>query len=398
MPYSRPRRQHPDNPIRVGSRQHVKPASSPSTSSPDAALSCFICQQANISSKTSTTFEHKTESISVCNPCYVKHCSNEGKWHTSEPNGNPVSCEICGDSGELINCDDETCKAVYCTICLRYLLGQKQLDVLLNDEEIPFVCFTAAEKTNLAESFPIYSDFVKERQNMPSKQQEEEDLVDKLLYHDRASKLKSIKPFTCFACFKKSDMDKDNLPKLHKLFKVTLCNDCDKFLEGDDWTMTDGKNDYCVISGEGGEILSCDTKNCTNSFSMEILKQWIGKKQVLELQDDEDLPFKCFQCDENLGNYQKFKKMSEKFMTAFEKSENGGTTKRKIIKPVRVADAEEGNGQSLKMVSSDSEYEPDVQETGQEMEDDDKMEDGEDEKEIANAAEASDSEKNDNGS
>ena len=110
------------------------------------------------------------------------------------------------------------------------------------------------------------------------------------------------------------------MPKLHNEFKVAMCKPCYDYLQADDWTFTDGKSDFCVITGDGGEIISCDAKNCTHSFDVATLKKWMDKAAVAELLENEDDEFKCFKCDPKLGNYQKFLKQTEEYMSVFKKA------------------------------------------------------------------------------
>ena len=63
----------------------------------------------------------------------------------------------------------------------------------------------------------------------------------------------------------------------------------------DEWTLdADGKSNFCVISGEGGEIMTCETPACPNSFSVDLLKLWMENSEWDKLMADEDIPFHCF--------------------------------------------------------------------------------------------------------
>jgi len=101
--------------------------------------------------------------------------------------------------------------------------------------------------------------------------------------------------FTCFSCFKKAEMTADKPPKVHKDFKVAMCDPCFKYIQADDWTFTDGKSDYDVITGDGGEIISCDTPSCKNSFDTSLLKKWMEKNRTCNSPRRRRRPLQMFQ-------------------------------------------------------------------------------------------------------
>ena len=61
-----------------------------------------------------------------------------------------------------------------------------------------------------------------------------------------------------------------------------------------------------MISGDGGDIISCDTTDCKNSFTLDALRRWMGAEAVENLEENEDIPFKCFSCDGGLGYFKTF--------------------------------------------------------------------------------------------
>ena len=109
------------------------------------------------------------------------------------------------------------------------------------------------------------------------------------------------KNFTCYACFESNKISKQNGPFKHPNLPVNVCSNCNEFLKLGGWTYNeaDGKCDYCFISGEGGDIMSCDT--CENSFITNVLKQWYGDDYIDKLEEDESIVFKCMKCDPDKG-------------------------------------------------------------------------------------------------
>lgn len=87
----------------------------------------------------------------------------------------------------------------------------------------------------------------------------------KKVVEEKYNAKETSKPFTCFSCFEKQTMTPSKLPKMHPSkmakcekdkLKIVICDKCYNYVDSDDWTYTEGKSDYCVISGEGGEIYS----------------------------------------------------------------------------------------------------------------------------------------------
>jgi len=94
-------------------------------------------------------------------------------------------------------------------------------------------------------------------------------------------------------------------------YKTACCKTCLEFISDDGWTLgQDNKSDYCVI-GQGGEIISCDTKQCKNSFTLDALRRWMGTEAVEELVENEDKPFHCFSCNTSLGSFKSFLEKTE---------------------------------------------------------------------------------------
>jgi len=208
----------------------------------------------------------------------------------------------------------------------------------MEDSQIPFVCFCSIDKEDIQEIFPIYHRFrqlskkyIKEKaayelisENGYISDENVGLAIKKAVKHTKTTQKSStckIKKFTCFSCFEKCDMSKEHLPFVHKKFNVALCSSCWGFLNGDpsEWTLTDGKNDYCVVSGEGGDIVSCD--KCVNSFTTDVLKKWLTKKQFDHLMENDDEPFHCFSCDSSLGHFADFQKKTKEYMSAFDGDE-----------------------------------------------------------------------------
>jgi len=127
--------------------------------------------------------------------------------------------------------------------------------------------------------------------------------------------------FKCFSCLKVRDIGREHGPrKRHPKLQTAICIRCEEFLgdcEGDDWTYSadDGKCDYCLISGDGGDIISCDV--CVHSYSSKCLRAWLGNEKFEYLNEHEDEEFRCFKCDKNLGNYRKFLDLTEKYIETY---------------------------------------------------------------------------------
>jgi len=288
-------------------------------------FTCYICHNRDIDLEKNVCHAHESLHVSICDRCRNNHVTND-RWHTGEEwndfddRGKCIYCEVCGEGGTLMCCDNANCSHSFCLPCLEAWLGKKVLDDFLADDKLHFACFVCTYKegeTGLVRKYPLYSRFVKES----DKFFEENKYVNRSTPSKKEKKPKEekvIKEFTCFSCFKKHDYTaKSDLPKLHSDLKVAMCKPCYDYLQADDWTFTDGKSDFCVITGDGGEIISCDVKTCTNSFDVATLKKWMDKKEVTQLLEDEDSEFKCFKCNPKLGNYQKFLAQTKAFKNAF---------------------------------------------------------------------------------
>ena len=276
------------------------------------AFTCFICHQTNLEFSKFEIHEHESLQVTCCKPCYESHVDvkdSTKKWHGSsewemtDESGKQVYCEICAEGGELLACDEPECCKSFCTKCLAQWLGSRALEEIMEDSQIPFVCFCSIDKEDIQEIFPFYhrfrqlsKKFIKEKaayelisENGYISDENVGLAIKKAVKHTKTTQKSStskIKKFTCFSCFEKCDMSKEHLPFVHKKFNVALCSSCWGFLNGDpsEWTMTDGKNDYCVVSGEGGDIVSCD--KCENSFTTDVLKKWLTKKQFDHLMEN----------------------------------------------------------------------------------------------------------------
>jgi len=303
---------------------------------------CHICHDDEVDLQKHEVYCHESLHVSICPKCRNNHV-HSSKWHCTpewtdfDDRGKCIYCQICGEGGTLMCCDNAKCSHSYCLSCLKFWLGQSQLDEFLADDKLHFSCFVCTYKegaSGLNRIYPVYSKFIKDSEKSfednkyidrtPKKKVESK--IDKISENGQVSGNKakrngSIIPieqeFTCFSCFEKHKYSKAKMPKLHKKFKVTMCDACYKFLLADDWTFTDGKSDFCVISGDGGEIISCDSKDCTNSFDVSILKKWMEKKELKVLLDDDEAQFKCFSCNPGIGKYKTYLDQTATFMNAF---------------------------------------------------------------------------------
>jgi len=317
-------------------------------------FTCFSCMSCDLDMRKYVMHEHEALKITICEPCYKQHIdekSKDKKWHGAsewdevDDQGKQLYCEICGEGGELLACDEQECCASYCVKCLGDWLGEKGLNDIMEDDQIPFVCFRSIDRDDIQEIFPNYYRF-RQLSKKYLKEQAALELIEengyvsdedatlaikKAVKNNTGTAKKSgnrIKKFTCFSCFEKCDMSREHLPFIHSKFNVALCSSCHAYLNGDpsEWTLTDGKNDYCVLSGEGGDIVSCD--KCENSFTTDVLKKWLDKKGYNKLMEDEDAPFECFTCNPKLGNYQEFLKKTQEFMNVFSDNYSPGKSSK----------------------------------------------------------------------
>lgn len=298
-------------------------------------FTCYICHNKDIDLEKNICFAHESLHVSICSRCRNNHVNNE-KWHTGEEwndfddRGKCIYCEVCGEGGTLMCCDNTNCSHSFCLPCLEAWLGKKTLDDFLADDKLHFGCFVCTYKdgaSGLQKKYPQYSRFVKESERffdenkMINRNKKGDNKKEKTSKEDKLES--KSKEFTCFSCFKKHQYTKNSgLPKLHATLKMAMCAPCFDYLQADDWTFTDGKSDFCVITGDGGEIISCDVKSCTNSFDVATLKKWMDKKEVTKLLEDEDSEFKCFKCNPKLGNYPKFIAQTKIFKDAFKNDNN----------------------------------------------------------------------------
>ena len=111
---------------------------------------------------------------------------------------------------------------------------------------------------------------------IPKKKKKAISLNDSVSKKDKpvATKKPPEKPkiqfYTCYSCFKqfsyqpengfRPDAISYNGPFKHLHLKVCVCKKCNQFLHSGEWTKDEetGKSDFCLISGDGGDIMSCD--------------------------------------------------------------------------------------------------------------------------------------------
>lgn len=319
---------------------------------------CFVCQDQDLSLSEYQMNIHQSLKIAMCDSCKPNHIDND-EWHSSkewqmrDENGKSVYCEICGEGGTLIGCDEKSCSNSFCMECMKNWIGQEKLDKFLEDESIEFVCFCCFNK-NLEKDLEGESKD-NEDENNDEKDNDETDSKDekegsiyetykkylkftKLYQGDKVeldelesdeklienfNKKAKIKQFKCYSCTELFEMNKKNLPQLHKDFKVTFCDSCYDYvdLESEEnkknWTFTDGKSDYCVITGQGGDIIECEEKDCQDSFCTDVLEKWMGHRLLNKYLKNDSLQFICFKCNPELGKCRKFQKQSQMALNAF---------------------------------------------------------------------------------
>lgn len=129
--------------------------------------------------------------------------------------------------------------------------------------------------------------------------------------------------YTCYCCFEQFKISPKSGPFRHKNmfveYATACCARCLEFISDEAWTLgEDQKSDYCVISGEGGDIISCDTPSCKNSFTLDALRSWMGAEAVDHLEENEEEEFKCFSCDKELGYFKKFLRKTDEWLRQLE--------------------------------------------------------------------------------
>merc|ERR1712087_214798 len=213
-------------------------------------------------------FEHKSLLVTLCEKCKGNHYT-KNQWHTADEwqdvdeRGKCIYCEICGEGGTLMCCDKDCCKHSYCLACLEVWLTKTTLDQFLADDKMVFNCFVCTMKQGDGEmkaKFPVAYKFkqmteknleiYKNIKKSPKKRASAVGTKKDKKSTSKKSKA-TVKEFKCYSCFKKHDYTEKKMPKLHTTLKVAMCQPCWKYLQSDDWTYSDGKSDYCIITGDG---------------------------------------------------------------------------------------------------------------------------------------------------
>jgi hypothetical protein len=329
----------------MGSKNKKRKSSCSQITTARNKFMCFACLDGDLDISEFEMFQHKDLDVSLCDTCYDTHGAekwhNAGDWKLRDENNKCQFCEICGEGGTLLPCDN--CSLSYCTSCLKYWLGEEKLQNILDDDTFEFNCFVCLKKGGdqgkLDATFPQYKKFREATVRYGNSQvnvrshQIEEDIKE-----DLKSK-KKVKQFKCYSCFDVKEFTAKTKLTTHAKFNTITCADCHHQLSQDDWTYTDqGKSEYCVLTGTdqgGDEIFVCDTQGCENVFCEMVLKHWLTKPEFDLIMNDEDAEFHCFICNPDQGNYKKFIKESENYMNAFKKDEDftlGDETVRKLKK------------------------------------------------------------------
>ena len=63
--------------------------------------------------------------------------------------------------------------------------------------------------------------------------------------------------------------------------------------------MRDGKEIYCTLCGDGGDIISCDRPSCTSSLCQSCIRRISGEEYLQRLLDDESIVWECFCCNKS---------------------------------------------------------------------------------------------------
>ena len=72
---------------------------------------------------------------------------------------------------------------------------------------------------------------------------------------------------------------------------------CWKVYNTGSFEVVEGKEIYCTLCGDGGEIISCDQHSCPSSFCQSCIRRIAGERYLQKLVEDETVVWKCFCCD-----------------------------------------------------------------------------------------------------
>ena len=61
--------------------------------------------------------------------------------------------------------------------------------------------------------------------------------------------------------------------------------------------MSEGKEIYCMLCGDGGDIISCDRASCTSSLCQSCIRRIAGEQSLQRILDDESIVWECFCCN-----------------------------------------------------------------------------------------------------
>lgn len=264
---------------------------------------CFCCFDKDIELTNYEMFIHEELNIAACDSCANGHFDEENdKWHGSkywqefDENGKCMYCTICAEGGTLMACDMKNCQKSYCLDCLGKWIGQERLDNFVENEDETFCCFfcfdNKARREEITdddsgvferiddEMFKRFKRFQKATKSY-AKQKDKIDDEDRDIRLNKSLKSnEKTKHFFCYSCFSKCEFSKTCMPDYHPRMKVLLCADCHDFL---DINGGHDPDEYCFISGEGGELIDCDNEGCTKTWSTEVLRNWLGYKQTEDL-------------------------------------------------------------------------------------------------------------------
>merc|ERR1712038_1330629 len=102
------------------------------------STTCFLCEQA--SSK-----RHPLFKLKLCNSCYDFY--HEPNWSYSD--GSCDYCRMCAQGGDIIACDNSTCKEAFCIECLGKTMNHKLLINLQEDESLKWECISCKPTSEL---------------------------------------------------------------------------------------------------------------------------------------------------------------------------------------------------------------------------------------------------------